>query len=271
MREKGPVHNQMDSSPIDFVEIGKQFNATKHGEALKRNIRFATFKPETTSNSEWQSLLGSDVNNLHHLKLSFELTKRFLDHCSNPDSSWQGRIPKEATFSPQEQSLLQLTAIVHDWGEAVIGDIPLPNKTKADEEKEMVALRGLIHEVLGENNKKEFCDTIADGVRDVLSDPSTKLGKAFNAIEYVGYTRTALRAWDRSQKVEGSMKSNLQQMASEVVPYGLSRLVAYSEIYPPVDLFLKHHKNNIDQILEEQGKLPYIVRNKVIWQADSKI
>ena len=254
---------------LTFGEIHKEFSSTKYGDTLKNNVRFRSFKPDGVSNTEWRKLLGADVNNLEHMPLSLGLTKDFLRHCANPSDGWQGKAPEEAMFTSSEQSLLLLTAIVHDQAEAVIGDIPLPEKTKSDEEREMIIFKKIFGEVLGQGKETHVYEAAADQVVDILSNTKSKLGRAFNAIEHVGYTRTALRAWDRSHKVEGDVKASLEQMSDAIIPHGLPRLVAYSEIYPPVDSFLKHHRQSIDQILEKQGKLPYIVKDKVIWQQTS--
>jgi hypothetical protein len=268
-REQLPNHFNLDGQNVTFGEIHRQFAQTQYGDILRNNVRFGSFKPDGVSNSEWRKLLGADVNNLDHMPLSLGLTKDFLRHCANPPAEWQGKVTKEAEFTSSEQSLLLLTAIVHDQAEAVIGDIPLPKKTKSDEEREMIVFKKIFGEVLGHGKDTKAYAVAADQVVDVLSNTESKLGRAFNAIEHVGYTRTALRAWDRSHTSEGDIKATLEQMADAVIPHGLPRLVAYSEIYPPVDLFLMHHKKSIDQILE--GKMPYVVAEKVVWEADSKL
>lgn len=251
MKEKGIPSQYPPEDGMSFVEISKQFNASKYGEILRSNVRYWTFKPEDIQSSQWEKLLGADVNNLNHLQVSLGIAKSFLTHCETPGSSWKGEVPQEATFSRQEKATLQLTALVHDWGEAIIGDIPMPQKTKDDEEREMVALRGIVYDVLGNKGGRNFCEEASSHVIEVLTDTSSKLGKAFNAIEQVGYARTGLRAWKESKKADGPIKSALENLTDNVVPNAVSKLVSYADVYPAVDTYLTYHTKNVDQIFEE--------------------
>jgi hypothetical protein len=250
-----PSKFTLGEKEIPFGEIYNKFSSTKYGDTLKKNVRYEPYKPTEVPNKTWERLLGGDVNNLTHLTVSRGLTLGFLKSCDNPGKEWEGKVSEEARFTPQEQKMLLLTATVHDWGEAIIGDIPYLLKQKSDEEREMVELKKLINNVFGEDNKKES-NIVADQVTNILSDTTTKLGKAFNAIEQVGYVRTGIRAYEKSKNENGQLKDNLEYLGCKVVPHQMQALLEYSEIYPPVRAFINHHKNTISDIFETGERNP---------------
>lgn len=252
MKEIGiPTHFPINGQSIAFSELNKKFAATHYGEKLRNNIRYGPFKPSGLSNTQWEKILGADVNNFNHLNLSLGLTKSFLIGCEKPQKKWDGKVPDKAIFTAKEKETLLLTAAVHDWAEAVIGDIPFPDKKKSDEEMEMVYLRQIVHEVVGEGNHEKECNELADTIESVLTGKDGKLSKAFNAIERVGYTRTGLRAWHSSRKHSGAVRDSLENMGLQVVIDHLPTIIAHGEHYPPVDSFVRHHESTITGLIIE--------------------
>lgn len=249
-----PSEIHLGSRPYSFREIHTVFTQSRYGEILKKIDRFAPFKPSGVSSQEWRKHLGADVNNLAHLPLSLGLTRQFLDHCDQPRNGWKGEIPSESQFSPEEKQLLLFTAITHDWGEAEIGDIPLPLKTKSDEDKEMLILRKQVKELLGERECDLNCEDLATQVEEVLTHKNEKLGKAFNAIENIGYVRTGLRAYRVFPTVTGELANNLETLGRRVVSIQTPKLIDYSYTYPPVDAFLHGHEANISTIITAEAE-----------------
>jgi len=90
-------------------------------------------------------------------------------------------------------------------------------------------------------------------VLNYLDNLDSKLGRAFNAIERLGYLRIALTAWERSkeidQKSEAQLFASLRRLACEVVPNHHDQLVEYAKIYPPVALYLDNQKEVIKEVL----------------------
>lgn len=143
------------------------FAESDYGWALSREIRFGDFKPDYISNQLWESLLGDDVNNLRHMPNTLEITKRFQ------------------RYNKLGGQLLRLTAITHDWGEAVVGDVSLPDKElQGVDTQEVEAYKKIAWELVGEE---------LDEVPDVIWGEH-ELSEPFNVIEYIGYCQTGLRA-----------------------------------------------------------------------------
>lgn len=152
-------------------ELNEVFANSDYGRILENNIRFGDFKPEYISNQIWEQLLGDDVNNLRHMQDTYKLTRRFMR---------AGDIGSE---------LLKLTAITHDWGEAIVGDIALPDKEANPDLSitEAEAFRAIAKELLGHDSY------ILDEVPDVLWGEH-ELSEPFRVIEFIGYCRTGIRA-----------------------------------------------------------------------------
>lgn len=226
----------IDAYHLSFQHIYQLFAQSQYGRKLEDNIRFAPYKPATISHQRWQQILGDDVNNLYHLKVSFVLTQQFLQEMDNP------------FFTMDEQQVLLFTALVHDWAEAVIGDIPFHLKTGADEAREMIELKHIMQEVLVEQIEQTLCDELCVSVKEILMQRQTKLGMAFNAIEVWGYMRTGLRAWHASENFSGDLAENLKLLAFDVVTGHSPKLRQYALTYAPLHTFIKQQEKVLTSI-----------------------
>lgn len=258
----------IDPDTVSFQHIHDLYAKSDYGKKLFQNVRYRGFKPEEITNQEWEKKLGVDVNNGKHLYLSLNLTHIFLKICDNPSEDWPFSLTEENSFTKEEKVLLLFTALVHDWAEAVVGDKPAPKKTKEDETKEMEILKDIIKELLysggkltrGKHSRKNTSEEnkqftyLSQNVHNILTDIKSKLGKALNAIEKVGYVRTGTRAWIQSKRTEGTLKESLKNLALEVIPYSINSLIDYAKIYPPVYTFLTGNKHHLIEILEASGE-----------------
>ena len=154
---------------MNFEKIHSQFAGSDYGRQLEQNIRFGDFKPDYIPNATWEDLLGDDVNNLRHMPHTLEITRQFIRH------------------EKIGGMLLRLTAISHDWGEAVVGDVALPDKEGASTADEHRAYLDIAYDVFGKDSH-QFLE-----VPDVLWGEH-RYSEPFKAIEYVGYCRTGVRA-----------------------------------------------------------------------------
>ena len=260
MPEKIPSKLTLGGKEIPFSDISSKFSSTEWGKKLKSNIRWARFKPPEIPDKEWEKVLGADVNNLEHLVLTRGLTSSFLKGCETTGEEGKGGIKEAASFSTEEQELLLLTATVHDWGEAIKGDINFYLKTTKDHTEEMHELVIMIKEILGqmfEEKDRKDIEVITNQIVGILTHTDSKLGKAFNAIERVGYIRTSIRAYNESEKRGEKLKVPLRNMACRSLPDQIRVLVDYAKIYPPVAAYIKYHKDTIDKVFTE-GENPEI-------------
>lgn len=149
-------------------ELYETFSSSEYGKTLEGNIRFGDFKPEYIANEVWEALLGDDVNNLRHMLDTYRITRRFM------------------RFGGMDDDLLKLTAITHDWGEAVVGDVALPDKNRLGVDTQEVEAYKRIASELGYSALLEEVPEVIWGQHE-LSEP-------FRVIEYIGYCRTGMRA-----------------------------------------------------------------------------
>ncbi len=226
---------------LSFREIHEHFSATSYGRTLAENIRWRLFKPPEVSHAEWEQLLGPDVNNLEHHWVSVRVMRAFLR--GNTD------------FSREEQEILLLTAVSHDWAEAIIGDIPYGRKTNDEEEDELRLIPEIALECFGEEVAQAVRQTIERVLREKphlrRTGEGTKLGHAFEAVEQLGYLGTAGRGWDEAAKRDGLspvLRGNLQWMGIGVYAGHLPILLRYAA-YPAVRRYLLGTRHRITNVL----------------------
>lgn len=218
------------------IQYYRDFEASEYGQDLAAKTRFNTFKPEWTGTELWTDLLGDDVNNLYHMPHTHEIAKTFALY---------GGLGELATHR------LLHTAITHDIGEAKIGDIPLPDKTAADESREEVAYREIANELWGGVQGKH----LADSVWNILKHEDKELGDQFRAIEYIGYCTTAMRAGLVATRLVNGLQtapvtrnekdhlvSGLLGLERAVTVHNYPTLRSYVEKYPHIEDVLKEYK-----------------------------
>ncbi len=190
-----------NGNEIKFLDIHRAFAETPMGKALDTKPRYDRYKPESIPPPEWERLLGRDVNNLKHMPLTFELAQSFVKNMTTTDTPTDG---SDVRFSASEIQIILLTAIVHDWAEAdpSLGDISYDLKLDEHEKKESQILILMLRNQLGGILSLETLDT----VHKTATDKTGKLGEAFNAIERIGYLKTALKAW-QEQEVDNPYRS----------------------------------------------------------------
>ena len=233
-----PVSIEINGQSLRFRDIHKDFSQTAAGNRLNNNPRYKDFIGKLKT-EEWQDILGFDVNNLEHGRLTQGITYCFINHINQTDS--------ETKFTIEEQKLLLLTAVVHDWPEGftVKGDISYERKSEEDEKEELALVEKIITRSLGSDSLE-----MSNQIKNILEDKHSKLGMAFNAIEKIGYLRTALIAWKKSKNTDHSTSVNLVLLTNNVLLNSFSKIIEYSYIYPPVNSFIKNKKNLISEAFD---------------------
>jgi hypothetical protein len=218
------------------IDHYRTFAASEYGHELEQKTRFDTFKPDFVDTRTWTGLLGDDVNNLYHMSHTHQIAKKF--------AMYEG-MREYATH------VLLTTAITHDWGEAKIGDIPLPDKTAEDESQEEIAYREIANELYGGVQGKSLSDT----VWKVLSHEDEDMGDRFRAIEYIGYCTTAMRAGLVATRLSHGLQhveadrtdtnrliGGLFSLEKAVQVHNYPTLAKYVEKYPSIEDQLKDMK-----------------------------
>lgn len=237
--ETSPISFQQNGEDITFRSIHDQFASTQWGRTLNESVRYNRYRSEDMPPSEWESLLGADVNNLDHMWLSYGIARQFIRY-SNANSAY---------FSEEEQTDILLAATIHDWGEAIVGDTSYDQKTEKQEIDEMDRIHSLV-KMMWETKPRNERGRVHKVINTVIEDSTTKTGRAFNAIERIGYLRTGIRAFKLSKLPElDHLHANLQLLTNNVFLNQLPSLLQYAREYPAVHTFLDRNKEIITEAL----------------------
>lgn len=219
--------------------------ALSYREQLRTSIRFERFCGNE-SIAEWRYLLGDDVNAAAHPGVTFNIAREFLalqDSLNNP---------RYHTSIADKEKILA-TALIHDWGEIVLdgdslGDVSFDQKNSVHEKKEMVVFQRVVSGLPDEKR-----DYLLFLYQDIAKNPHTPLGKIFNAIERIGYLKTALRAY---HGVDGKKIENWQGLTGNVLSNQMRPLVDYTTKFPYVKIFLSIHEVAITTAFAELQNKP---------------
>jgi hypothetical protein len=226
----------------DLLAIHDSFSKTSYGQALAARVRYEKYKPSQVSNERWIELLGPDVGNLSHLTTTYDITMEFIERLNEQEP---GRL------TDYEEDTLRVAALIHDWAEAIVGDISFGDKTEADEAEEKRHFNeNLKHFYSG--GSKEINDLIFSALTEVVFDPVSRLGAMFNAIERMGYIRTALRACGHLVNGDAQeCESGFRWIIADVLSNQIIKLQEYSAKYPPVAKFLSENQSSISVAFEQ--------------------
>lgn len=237
-----------DIDGVTFEEIHELFANSPYGKTLASKVRYGHYKPKELSNEEWVRILGSDVNNLEHLKETLAITNDFIYRARHPHPEWQLGKPD---FNREEEELLCLTATIHDWGEAVTGDIGWHRKTsEIDAKKEFTALTELIEELCAPRYNSSLVKKIYLAADIAFLKGDSSLDQAFNAVEHVGYGNNALKAWEERLNHSGDLSELLSGLAKKLIVENFPICQSYAEIYPGNHYFILENEKTLKAIQE---------------------
>jgi hypothetical protein len=226
---------------LEYSGIYQAFSETEYGQLMSQEVRYAKYMPEGCSNEEWRELLGADVNQLQHLHLTYGLTKAFINRM---DALCPGEL------SDEDKTKLKDGAISHDMAESVVTDISYGDKTADDEAREVAVFEESLNSFLhgSSDNIIERIKRAKDEVVFNQEDKDARLSKMFNAIERVGYLRTALRAHENAKtELRPDYEESFEWIVADVFGNHIEKLLGYAREYPPVWEYLH---NMQDQITE---------------------
>jgi len=223
----------------DYIGIYDGFAATPDGAVLGEEERYAKYNLTDLPHEQWTELLGPDVNNLAHMRVTYQLTQAFVRY---------SQVHQPGLLGPDaDVPLLLIAAISHDQGEAKVGDISFGDKTAADTAREQQAFTEHADEFVPDASAllRHFLQRARD---EIIFDHTTRLGSMFNAIERVGYLRTALRASQRlQQETAGEAAVGLRWLVADVLGNQTEALLDYTDDYAAVASYLGKHATAIDQ------------------------
>lgn len=231
-----------------LMEIHTAFEATEYGQILANNIRYARYKPEAVTNERWVELLGADVNNLTHLTLTYGLAVDFIRSMEQNQPGF---------FEADEVDRLKVAALTHDWAEAIVGDTSYGDKTADHEQQEQTAFR---------EHFRNFADgrissLIDDARSGIIFDHNgtSKLGRAFNAIEKVGYMRTALRASGHiANNTAPECDAGLRWLVADVLVNQPESLIGHAENFVPIKHYLQNQSTLISRAFHQINNDPEV-------------
>ena len=208
----------------------ERYNLEKIGDEWKKIVE----------DEEWQGILGHDANNLDHMRMCFSLTRIFVDS--------QNETYPENGFSERERLVLRVTAAVHDLAEAKTGDNSFDLKTEEDEKEEMDIMSPILDEVL----KDSDFGIEKEEIIEVLRNKESKLGRAFNIIESIGYFRTGIIAWRKSNKIDNrKVTEHLKFLASNVLGNQIKKLSGLVEECALAEYFINFYRDDISEAFEK--------------------
>lgn len=208
---------------IDVFTLHREFAATEYGQILAEQVRYERYKPEFVSNERWIELLGADVNNLSHMPLTWGLTRDMIRGL---------RAYHPGLLDERQELLLEIGAIIHDRGEAIVTDITYSEKTAEDEAFEQDVLTTMVD---------DSHDLVREAAEVVVFDREGKneLSKIFNTIERVGYVRTALRAARHVRDgTAADAEAGLRWIIADVFGNHPQELISRASQYVPVNNYI---------------------------------
>lgn len=240
--------NSAITTPLDRQRLHDAYAQSPAGEYLSQRARYDAYRPANTSVEEWQDLLGADVNNLDHMLVTVQVASTFLR------LSRMQETPNTASpFSSDDENDLLLAAAIHDWGEGVEGceDITWRKKTSGDNLRERDAMHIVVQDVAARysDDEHEKADVLLQLERvadEIVFNRDSRLGKAFDAIERVGYLRTAVRSWREQMDVKNpDMIDALQWISADVLALHTIPLLRHSQDHFPVLAMLAQNEHHI--------------------------
>jgi hypothetical protein len=247
MSAEAPQYSAITTS-VDRQRLHDVYAQTPAGEYLSQRARYDAYRPASTSVEEWQDLLGADVNNLDHMLVTVQVASTFLR------LSRMQETPNTASpFSTDDENDLLLAAAIHDWGEGVEGceDIIWRKKTKDDDLRERDAMHIVVQDVAArysddEHEKADVLSQLERVADEIVFNRESRLGRAFDAIERVGYLRTAVRSWREQADVKNSdMMDTLQWISADVLALHTIPLLSHSQDHFPVLAMLAQNESQI--------------------------
>jgi len=225
-----------DGREMTFAQMDDALSRSRYHKSLAAISRYDRYKPKEVDGRQWEHWLGADVNGAKHLRVTYGLARAFLKKIEkNP------AVP----MSNDEGRMLLFASMVHDWGEAVVGDVSYDLKTESVEKREVAELRKMLRLVLD----ARFDNQVIDEILGIVHFKKGRLGEIFNLIERVGYMRTGLNAWESRRDVQSpSLGNAFRWLTCNVASNQVPKLLDSSIKYPPIGHYLSNVRHQISDV-----------------------
>jgi 5'-deoxynucleotidase YfbR-like HD superfamily hydrolase len=256
-------------------------------DALINTVLQAAF-PNIASNDqlkkEFRSVImtevWSDLNNAFHgkatmdyLDLIYEKSKRFSAFWNTENGLAINPNDSEIDFTTvnREYCMLRTAAMIHDWSEAIKGDVRYDLKLDTDTKAEkqvffQLAKQHLIPNGYSQDEIEELADIIY-GPDKGKESKNQKLQSIFKLVERVGYLYSGMHFWlaykklipnlaaeDFDNKVKYQIFSDAsQQAAVNVFLHQIKALVESAESFPGIALILLDHGHILLDIIKKNS------------------
>lgn len=254
-----------DQEEIPLRFLYKKMEQTEHGQRLQVSPRWSRFKEENTSLDEWVRLIGRNGNNLEHMLFIYNRTKLAIKSVLLNDEH-------EISFQKSDIQPFLIAALIHDLAEAVVGDIPLPDKTNEHEEEEKQVFRVLIKDLLDKKENSDcpvhICSVTQERVINILFGED-RLSKLFHMVEVSAYLTDAKRAWQSRKKSDSKQqREKLVAMAHDSFTNNAKHLSKVEE-YPFLEIFFQSQTpqfiNIIHSLANKENKNQKETEAVLIW------
>lgn len=230
-----PKEALSQSPASEFLQMRTNISRSSYGQILNNSERWSRFKPDDLVFGEWQKILGYDINNLKHMRLT--------DFIAIGLVNLQNQIYPENSFTSEEKRILRITANIHDLPESLTGDKNFELKTNDDEDLELKNMNFIINDI-----QLEIDESATKQIINILKDKNSKLGKAFNVIERIGYFRTGIKAWKKTKNQNEPTTNGLHWLSQNVLLNQIPSLIDYSKDFALAEYALHFYKSDITQI-----------------------
>jgi len=230
-----PKEALSQSPASEFLQMRTNISRSSYGQILNNSERWSRFKPDDLVFGEWQKILGYDINNLKHMRLT--------DFIAIGLVNLQNQIYPENSFTSEEKRILRITANIHDLPESLTGDKNFELKTEDDEDLELKNMNFIINDI-----QLEIDESVTKQIIDILKDKNSKLGKAFNVIERIGYFRTGIKAWNKTKNQNEQITNGLYWLSHNVLLNQIPALINYSKDFALSEYALHFYEQEITQI-----------------------
>lgn len=198
-------------------------------------VRYSRFAWDDTD--KFKKYLGDDVDPVKHgLHQAREVAIPLI---TAQNTSTKTR------FTYKQARALVLTNVYHDAHEGYTGDVPYPDKTIESDMAELEVNQRVVKE-LGASA------VLLGEMRGIMGDfkQQTFLGKAFNAVENIGYLETGLKAWELRMhpQLTHEEQAKAYSMGLNVVPGAADRVVQARWMFPYAHQVLMENSHAIREV-----------------------